>query len=106
MRPSRFGLAGALAAGLIASLSMPAASPSAPNVTVAQQAGAEAQRQAPSDRGPQQAVERAIRRNAGTGRDGWRGWQYPRRDGWTNARYKRAAAKRRNQQRNRRAHRG
>lgn len=32
--------------------------------------------------------------------------RYPRRDGWTNARYRRAAAKRRRVAANRRAHRG
>lgn len=44
----------------------------------------------------------------------YRGWgrtmlqapRYPRKDGWTNARYRRAAAKRRRVQANRRAHRG
>lgn len=52
------------------------------------------------------AVSQSVMRALLSGRSSFGQQRYPSREGWTNARYRRAAAKRRRVAANRRAHRG
>ena len=56
--------------------------------------------------GGPRAVSNSIMRALLSGRSSFGQRRYPSREGWTNARYRRAAAKRRRVAANRRAHRG
>ena len=78
----------------------------APSVETATRANAPPQSALKWATGGPRAVSHSIRRAILSGRSSFGQQRYPSREGWTNARYRRAAAKRRRAAGNRRAHRG
>ncbi len=78
----------------------------APAIEATTSANAPAQSAVKWATGGPRAVSNSIMRAILSGRSSFGQQRYPSREGWTNARYRRAAAKRRRAAANRRAHRG
>lgn len=78
----------------------------APSVETTTSANAPSQSAAKWATGGPRAVSSSVMRALMSGRSSFGQQRYPSHEGWTNARYRRAAAKRRRVAANRRAHRG